>query len=124
MLALAIIALVLTPIYVVQSTVLQRVGRYARMVDRFMQAKFFLINSGINVAKDAKQVTLEKKIDAPLTFLTYEFQKLPDTSPLKNFKDIYVEKVTLKFEDGGRKQMDSLVTFRYRPEQKEKEAAK
>ncbi len=124
LLSLAIIALVLTPIFVVQGTVLSRVGRYARMIDRFMQSQLFFVNSSIAVSAEAKSTTLEKKIDVPLTFLSYEFQKLPDSSPLKNFKDVYQEKVTIRYEDDGRKYLDSLVSFRYRPEEKKEAAQK
>jgi len=119
--SLAIVALVLTPIYVTQGTVLQRVGHYARVLDRFMFADLFFVDSAIALGKDAKQMTLEKKIDTPLTFLTYEFKPMPDASPLKKFKDLYLEKVTIRYDEAGRKYRDELVSFHYRPEKKSKE---
>ena len=118
LLALAIIGLVLTPIFLTQSNVLRRSSYASRMLARILAAKKMLIESEFALAGDAQEFSQQKKIMIPPTLLTYRLRKIPETSALKKFKNVLWESVSFEWTDErGKKKQDQLVTFLYKPEQ-------
>lgn len=116
MLSLAIAASILTSIFILQSGALVGVTRFAYRFARIIQAKDFMLNTRrMREAKDAKQFHLEKKEEDPETYLKYEFFS-SEKSSLKNMKNIYFEKVSIRHEGNQKEPNDVLLTLIYIPE--------
>ena len=118
MLALAIAASILTSIYILQSGALTGVIRYSYSFLRMSHAKNFLLNTRRvreETLKDAKQFKLEKKEEDPETYLKYDFGVAQQKS-LKDFKNLYVEKVSIMHDSRQKNPNAMLLTFVYVPE--------
>ena len=115
-------AMVLAPIFITQTTIIQKVSTLSRNIDRMFQTKLYFVESSIATIKD-KQSTLEKKITHPTTQLKFEIKKPSDASAAKNFKNIYSQIVTATWLDNRIKRSEILLSFVYKPEPKQKEKA-
>lgn len=119
MFALAIAALVLTPLFILQGTMLQQVSRASNKIERIIFiATQFMWEAKLKMPPDAQTFTLEKKIDDPLTFLKYEVIPLPEKSSLAQINSLYRERVVISWEDGTTKRESELINFIYKPERK------
>lgn len=117
LLSLAIIALILTPIFINQAVISRNVGRASRMLARIFVAKKILLESELALAPEIQELKSEKKVDIPRTTFLYELKKISDTSALKNFKNVLIESISWSDTPVKGKQ-DRLVTLLYKPEQK------
>ena len=114
MLALAVMAMILTPLFVSQSGIFRGVGRGANKIDRMLQAKGFLADSR-RQAKDATTFVLEKKVIKPRTTLKYELKEVAGDSPLKKIANVHREVVSMEWLEGNKKYTDTLISFVYKP---------
>lgn len=124
LLAVAIIGLVLTPIFITQSTLLQSVSRISRRMARVFFAKQFLIESTSVMQlkqkdKEDPSITIEK-VDDPETVVMYKVQKLPKNSVFSQFPDLYLKSTTAKWQRDGIEQEQTLISFMFQPEPPEK----
>lgn len=117
MLAVAIVALVMTPLFILQNRVFLGVTHAGHTTARFIAARNFLIETAEkNLKKDVPEFTLEKKIEDPLTFLKYEIKPVTKESAIgKKFNNVHKESVTFTWQDGTATKKDTLVSFMYRP---------
>jgi prepilin-type N-terminal cleavage/methylation domain-containing protein len=120
LLAVAIIGLTLTPIYLSQSTAMRQSALYSRLLGRVFAAKKVLLESELSLPEPLQPIKVTKKIDDPSTTFAYELRKMPEQSSLKKFKNIWVESVSWPDERNPKRQQ-RLVTFIYKPEQKKNE---
>ena len=118
LLAVAIIGLSLAPLFILQDKVSFGVTKYSHHIDLLLRARQFFIESSQQVAKNTTLLVLEKKIKRPPAVLTYEMKPIADDSPLKKFKHLYIEQVSMAWDEGRRKRKDVLATFCFRPEVK------
>ena len=119
LLAMAIIGLVLTPIFAIQLAVLRSNARASSTLSRIFLGKQFLVENEFQLKPDEQEKRIEKKIDKPATTLTYELKRVPENSALKKFKNILIESVTMQWVDRqGKKRQERLVTFAFKPEVK------
>ncbi|MFI5332706.1 MAG: type II secretion system protein J [Candidatus Babeliales bacterium] len=119
--ALAIMATVLTPIFIAQGSMVYHVSRLTRYVQRMIYADLFLQESAITALKETKDVHLEKQMPFPQTQMVFDAKKVSDDSPLKKYPDLYVQRVTLTWHEDKIKRTDALVTFLYKPEKPKQE---
>ncbi len=115
LLAMAIIGLVLTPIFNGQSAISRSVSRARRAFGGILAAKKFLIDTEFNLAPEAQTFTTSKKSDEGIT-LKYELKKIPDSSALKKFKNVLIQSVTIQAPQTQSKKQERLVSFIYKPE--------
>lgn len=114
---MAIAASLITSIYILQSGALVGVTRYSYAFLRMSRAKNFMFNTRREreEKKDIKQFKLEKKEDDPETILKYEFS-LVEQKQLKDYKNLYMEKVSI-MHDGKQKEPNAMLwTLVYLPE--------
>lgn len=121
--AIAILGFMLVPLFNLLGSVLNGSTRYARQLERLKQAQLFLYDCVIAREKDsASKRILEKKATNPTTILKYELAELPSTSPVLKkkdvFRDIYKEKIEMRWEDGRQSRTDALILFIFKPEKK------
>ena len=116
---MAIIGLVLTPIFAIQLGAFRGSTRSSKMLSRIFAAKKLLVEQEFALAPDAQEASSEKKITKPPTTLKYELKKIPENSALKKFKGVLQQTVTMQWiDDRGKKRQESLVTYLFKPEQK------
>jgi prepilin-type N-terminal cleavage/methylation domain-containing protein len=120
MVAFAIVAIVMTSIFATQGSLLATVVRRSRDMARLFFAKQFMINSSFSAPSETIAVTLEKKLDDPETFLTYTVKPVAPESIFAKLPDLYVQKVELRWQQGGKEQKDYLVSFMFKPKLSEK----
>lgn len=120
LLAVAIIGLTLTPIYLSQSTAMRQSALYSRLLARVFAAKKILLESEFSLPEPLQPTRISKKIDDPPTTFAYELKKIPEQSSLKKFKNVWVESVSWPDERNPKRQQ-RIVTFIYKPEQKKNE---
>lgn len=121
LLALAIMAMMLLPIYLLQGSAVRNTYRYARQVERIMQAKLFLIDTAITNIKESKNLSFDKKIKDPATDLKFEQKKIGENSVLKKFNNLMMQQVNISWTENRVRKSDALVTFVFRPETQKKE---
>ena len=61
-----------------------------------------------------------KKLETPAANMHYQMIEVPKESSLKDIKNLYLERVTLKWQDGKKKGEETIVMFHHRPEVKKK----
>ncbi len=119
LLAVAIIGLVLTPIFSIQLNVMRSNSKASQALARIFLGKQFLVENEFSLKADEQEKRIEKKIDRPPTTLIYQLSKIPENSSLKKFKNVLLESVTMQWVDRqGKKRQEKLVTFVYKPEAK------
>jgi prepilin-type N-terminal cleavage/methylation domain-containing protein len=120
--ALAIFALVATPIFLLESSLTRRVGHSTRQAEMILEAKKFLYDTRIAWQKTGQEPQkAEKKIEQKRLILRYIPQKIESASSLKSIYGLYHERVLLEWTDAQGKQTDELIAYRVvPPEEKDK----
>lgn len=120
MLAMMIAGLVLSPIFSIFASVLQRVNKSSRRYDIAILCKNFLYEARQKQEPEAHEFSLEKKEIAFDATLTYSLEKgISQTSSLKSLQGLHKETVTISWQENGQKKQDQLIAFVYKkPEQK------
>lgn len=122
--SLAIMAMILTPIFITQGSMLYHVSRLARHVERMIHADLFLQESAIALLKETNDAHKEKDIQSLHTHMVYDAKKVADDSPLKKYPNLFMQRVTLTWQEDKVKRADALLTFIYKPEPPKKDEIK
>ena len=119
-LAMAIAALVFTPIIIILSTVIQRVDRYATTFNYLLLGKNLLYEAHQKQDPDAQTFSLEKAAVDFGPAVSYSLEKGVDPkSSLASVQGLHRESVKISWTEQERKKHEQLVTFVYKqPEQK------
>ncbi len=117
--ALALFALSMVPIIMLQSRMLFTVATYSERMHRSIVMKNFVFQARREFLKkeDAKQFSLEKKIENPDTVLRYKVNPASDKSMLKRVAALYSERVTAEWQEDGRAQQETLTALFFKPPQ-------
>lgn len=119
-LAMSIAALVFTPIFIMLSTIIQRVDKSSKAFDYILLCKNLLFEARQKQDPDAQTFSLDKaEIDFDAT-LTYSLEKgIDQKSSLASLQGLHTEMVKVSWTEQDKKKQDRLVTFVYKkPEQK------
>jgi prepilin-type N-terminal cleavage/methylation domain-containing protein len=112
--AVAIIAVVLTPIFILQGNTLRNVATIANYMQRLFFAADFLQQARQTQAPIVRQFMLEKKENNPQTILKYELSSTQNPA-LKDIPGILQEKVTITWQEDRHRRSDALVSYVYKP---------
>lgn len=118
LLSIAVVTMLMSPIFVINNQIIRGVNRYAQTIDRTLQAKTFLIKAAFAVGASATEhpTQFEKKIDNPKTFMRYEQKKIDKKSTLGEFTDLSMHQVSLRWQDhNGVPRTDTLISFVFQP---------
>lgn len=116
LITLAIIALILTPIYILQGGSTRIVTRYSRLYDRVV-AGYGMLMENVFVPEPKKEAT--KRLPGPQAVLTLSTKKVSSESSLKNIPGLQINTVTIDWSDLRKKKQNSIVAFTFKPEEKE-----
>ncbi len=120
LLALAMSALVLTPILMLLGTTVPGVARSSRKLGRFLAAKTVLESSIFKSAYDPKYSLKKVAIPEQNVTLSFEQSALDKDERFKAFPGLVKQQVIMEWTERGKKMNDRLITFTYRPEIKKK----
>ncbi|HLC06570.1 MAG TPA: type II secretion system protein [Candidatus Babeliales bacterium] len=120
LLAMMITGLALTPIFILHSMIMQRVGRSSRKYDFIVLCKNVLYEARQKQEPEAQSFSFEKKEVDFDTTLTYSLEKgIDQKSSLALLSGLHKEVVNISWTEAGQKKQEQLVTFVYKkPEQK------
>ncbi len=116
LITIAMIAIILTPLFILQGSVLQSVAYVSKRIQRIFFAKQFLYEARKQMPEDAHQYNLEKKIEDPETQLKYELGPVDKKSSLHELKGMHIEKVMMKWQEERRQSSEIIVNLVYKPE--------
>lgn len=116
--ALAIFALVATPLFILESSLIERVSTSTRTTEALIAAKNFLYEARIEWQKKGQEPQPLEKNDAQKNRnFRYSAQKVAQTSALKSIYGLYHERVVVDWKDTRGKQTEELVAFIVVPQQ-------
>lgn len=110
MLALAIIGIVLTPLFSLQTKVVQTLVYHLDHLRWLLQAEQFLITMHRTQPEDAKQATIQEQ------GFVYELRPATDLPAFKGLADMYREQVTHTWRYENKPQKERALYFIYKPE--------
>lgn len=117
MLAVAIMGIVLTPLFLLEGTVFQGVSKFAQIFRRYMFAKEYLYEIRRDQTDDITALTVERNLSdiKPATILRYTLGPVGNKSSLKDAKRLYKETM---IASGPNKLAPSatLISFVFKPE--------
>ena len=115
---IAIVGMVITPIFMLQTNVLHALYRVSGKARLLFPVKNALEKAVVEVPeKKEQEISKTEQITDPAGTLTYTMRKVGDTSVLKDVKDLYFNEVQVRSIRGER---ESMVVFVYKPERKKK----
>lgn len=115
LLALSLMAMILTPILISQNTIMFSVSYFKGQLQRIMLAKNYLVYAHKNTLQE--KTTEPRTIENPALKLSYLKEKT--AGPMaKQFKDVYRETVLIEWTEENIKKQDTLVSFIFKPEKK------
>ena len=120
LLALSLMAMILTPILISQNTIMSSVSYFANSLQRIMSAKNYLVSAHKNALQD--KTTGPRTIENPATTLTYKKDRTT-AAMAKQYKDVYRETVLIEWTEDTNKRQDTLVSFIFKPEKKTEQKA-
>jgi|GEM_PF-3150059 len=116
--AMGIVAGVVTILLMMQSAVLQQVVRVSDRVERVFMLRSFLHEARSKTQPQAVSAQYEKEIPNPLTRLHYQRMPPEPQSVLASSKGICIERVSAHWQRSGEALTESLVTTTYIPTQR------
>lgn len=119
MIAMTIMGLVMTSIFVLQGGTFRSIVSWARRLERFTAGTLFMTQTRIE-KKTEPTVDQVKKLETPLTNMHYQMIEVPKESSLKDMQNMYLERVTIKWQEGKKKNEETIVMFHHRPEVKKR----
>jgi len=121
LIAVAMVGLLLSPLFITQETVFLNVVKGARTFERILTAKnFYWLSKQKYENQEKIEFKREKKITDPAMMLQYSVTSQSQKSALKDFKDVYNERVNITWQDGRKKREDALVSFVFKPQEQKK----
>ena len=113
MLAVTIVALVLTPMFSLETSIFNGVGRMAETFHRALFAQNFLYDAQRDEPAGSTSYTVERKEDKPLTMLKYTLSAIPKGSSLSPIKRLFRQQVEASgLDKASPRAMRVLFTFR------------
>lgn len=120
MLAMVIVGIVLTPVFLLFGTIQQRMNKQNKQFYALLSGKQLLYEARQKQTPDAHEFTLDKKLEESGTTLKYVLQKSVDAkSSLASLDGLHKEVVTIDWPEMGQNRQEKIVAYVYKqPEQK------
>lgn len=115
MIAIAIVGIVLTPMFVLQNNVMGSAIRLSERFHRLLRAKNFLFIAQEKEPAKATDYSVEKKEERPNTMLSYSLKPVAKDSVLAKLQYLYTQQVQAKDPQGDNGA--SIVQIIYKPKQ-------
>jgi prepilin-type N-terminal cleavage/methylation domain-containing protein len=113
--ALMMVAVLLTPVFLWQGSIFQRVTQYSARALRIMLGHNFFLDTRMNSSPDDKKLKKEKKVDDIKTKFIFERKEVPSQSAVAQYPGILTERVTISWEQQNKKYTQNLISFIFVP---------
>lgn len=120
LLSIAMIGMLLVPIFITQGTMLLRVNTITRTMRAFFEYELLLEEARVKQGADDKQFTLEKPIDNKSRYV-YDLHSIDQQSALAKIPGLLIETVSVKSTAASKNSQPlppPLVTLLFKPERK------
>lgn len=115
LISLAIVGMVLTPIFILYGNATRLVKKSGRLYDRTLSVYNFLLESSLALKPQEKSISVKE----PVMNLSYAASKLAENSAFKKIPNVQLNKVTGQWQEGRKKRDMQLVFYSYKKEEKE-----
>lgn len=112
MLAIALIAMVMTPLMITQGTIVQAIARISMRLQRIFFAENFFVEARADADGESK-FSLDKKVDSPSTKLAFERKPIDSKSSLAKIDNLVIERIQATWQDENKSQNEVLVSVQY-----------
>ena len=113
MLAVAMMGMILAPLFLLEGTVFDGVTKITEQFRRYLFAHNFLYQVAREQSPKVRDFNLEQKKELPATTLQYKLKKVSD-GVFKNQKNLYRQEVLIS-TNNSKTPKDSLVTYLFKP---------
>jgi|SRR5581483_11914645 len=121
LLSMMIIAVVLSPLFILHGVIMQRVNKSSQQLSAVLWGKQLLYEARQKQEPQAQEFSLDKKIDEHSATLKYVLDGGVDPkSTLAAHTGLHREKVSVMWTDQGVQQQEELVTYVYKQPEKKK----
>lgn len=114
--AIAIFAIIMSPLFILQGAVYTRLVRSAQRLHRVWFAQDFLQRTHEKIKSDTTKFSADEEQSFPQTQLHYELSHVSSDSPFASLKDLYVESVSARWRTQEEEETSQLVTFVFKPQ--------
>lgn len=120
MLAMVIIGIVLTPVFILHGTIMQRMSKSSKQLYALLWGKQLLYEARQKQEANAQEFSLDKKLEESQAELKYVLNRsIEKKSSLSSSEGLHQELVTITWIEQGQKRTEKLVSYVYKtPEQK------
>ncbi len=115
MIAVAIMGIILAPIFLLESSVFNAVGRGAEKFQRIIRSKQFLFTASKEQKPEVTEFKLEKKEENPVSVMRYTYAPVDKKSSLAKLNGMYRQEVITSGKD-KRSPEGQAIQFIYKPE--------
>lgn len=123
LLSLAIVGIVLTPLFGLQSQIFRSLFGLSGRIQRLFAMENFLIASRHTLLHEqGENNKQEKKITEPSATMRYEAKKVTDDPIFRKMPGIMQEETECVWQEGFRTRREIIVTFVYKPEKRARES--
>jgi Tfp pilus assembly protein PilV len=123
-LAVLMLGIMLTSALGLQNSSFTSIVKYSERLRAVLLLKNVLFDASYARAQNKGYAQEEKKVSEIIeTTLRYSTQKVPQNSALAPFADVIIEKAEATWSGILQENKETLITFLYQPEKKEKEKA-
>ena len=115
MIAIAIIGMILSPMFILETNVFNAVARIAERFHRILLSKQFIFIAYKEQPPEAKEFKLEGKKEKPTSLMRYSFAAVDKKSSLAKLEGMYRQEVITSGGDAANPE-GRAVQFIYKPE--------
>lgn len=119
-LAMAIVGVVMTSVFVAQAGALYAINRVSNVLRRIYAAQNYMMQKRVELVNSTEPKSDQKMLTSPAATLSYKLEK-SNNAGLKPFKDVYLEQVILSWKEQRTPCTDALVSFVFKPPRPENE---
>jgi Tfp pilus assembly protein PilV len=121
LITVAIVGMVMIPLFGLQGSLMTKVRRSAQDLSRVLYITTITRHARNEQPIMAQTFTTEQKIGDPQIDIKYQLEKPVAESSLAALSNIYVEKITLQWNEFGKPRTEQFAHVVFRPESEAKE---
>lgn len=116
LISIAIVGILLIPLFGLQSKISERVRQRSHEIDRILYINMITYDARKDQTPIQTTQTITQQKSDPTTTITYQLEPIKQESSLFPIKNLYCEKITLQWNEFGKIKTEQFAHIVYRPE--------
>lgn len=116
LISIAIVGMLLIPLFGLQSKISERVRQRSHEIDRILYINMITYDARKDQTPIQTTQTITQQKSDPTTTITYQLEPIKQESSLFPIKNLYCEKITLQWNEFGKIKTEQFAHIVYRPE--------